>query len=244
MKKIIFLIFIVLVTINGCKKAPLGSAEEKITPENFLSGKMYDKIAIEVVNEKGYELNSQTISNLQNFLSSRLNKPNGIVINVRELPNQGRSTVSLNDVANIEKQFRLSFSKGSTLAVFVYAGAVDYSASAGNAKVLGIAYGNTSIALFGKTISSYSGGLTQPPRAILESTVIEHEFGHLMGLVDNGTNMVEYHLDAANGKHCNHKDCLMYYTAETSDIVANLLGGEVPALENFCVRDLQFNGGK
>src|ERR1041385_6599869 len=169
MKKIICLIFIVAMAVNGCKKTQIGPAgEEKIIPGNFLSAGKYDKLVVEIVNEKGYVINSQTTNNLLNFLSSRLNKPGGISINIREIQNQGKSTVSLSDIANIEKQFRQNFSNGKTLGVFVYAGAVDYSANTGNSQVLGIAYGNTSIAIFGKTISSYSGGLTQPPRAILE----------------------------------------------------------------------------
>jgi hypothetical protein len=241
--KIMILLLAMFVIVSGCKKDPL-KTEEKVGPKDVLSDTKYDKIIVSVVYEKGYALNSQTIRNLQNFLSARLNKPGGIFFNEKEIPEQGRSIVSLTDLQILEKQFRTEFSKGKTIAVFVYVGGSDYAENSGNSKVLGVAYGNTSIALFGKTINSYSGGLTQPPRAMLESTVFEHEFGHLMGLVDNGTNMVEYHRDIYNGNHCDKKNCLMYYSAETSDIVSNLLGGEIPALENYCIRDLQFNGGK
>lgn len=244
MKKIIvLLVAVLLIVVTACKKSSL-KTEEKVVPGNFLSAEKYEKLVVEIVHEKGYDLNSQTIKNLQAFLSNRLNKPKGIVFSEKEISGQGKVYVTLTDIQNIERQFRTNFSKGSTLTVFIYVSGADYSGNSGNSKVLGIAYGNTSMVIFGKTIHGYSGGLAQPPRAVLETTVTEHEFGHLFGLVDNGTKMVDYHRDAPNGQHCNQNNCLMSYKAETSDIVANLLGGEVPALENFCIRDLQYNGGK
>lgn len=242
MKKIIGLICAVLLSVSACKKGSMAT-EEKITPENFLSSGKYDRLVIEIVYEKGYALSTETKNHLQNFLSARLNKPKGIIFNEKEISSRGKPVMTVSDIFNIERGFRTNFSKGNTLAVFVFSSG-DYAANSGNSKILGIAYGSTSIALFEKIIHSYSGGLAQPPRTILETTVSEHEFGHLLGLVDNGTGMVQYHRDVENGHHCNNKNCLMYYTAETSDIVGNLLGGEVPALENFCVKDLQNNGGK
>ena len=243
MKKILVLIVTVLLSFSGCKKGSLKN-EDTITPKNYLESGKFDRLAIQIVYEKGYALTSETKTHLQNFLAERLNKPDGIIFDEKEIPFQGKGLIGMNDIRNMEKQFRTNFSKGKTLAVFVFCGAGDYSGNSGNSKVLGIAYDNTSLALFGKTIHAYSGGLTQPPRSVLESTVTEHEFGHLIGLVDNGTNMVQYHRDVENGHHCDKKDCLMYYAAETTDIISNLLGGEVPALDNYCVRDLQGNGGK
>ena len=243
MKKIIVLIVCAVCIFNSCKKSSLRT-EEKIIPRDFLSDKKYEKLVVDVVYEKGYSLNSQTINNLQTFLSNRLHKPKGIIFTQKEISNQGKDIISISDITNLEKQFRTEFSGRSTLAVFIFVSGSDYAENSGNSKVLGVAYGNTSIALFGKTINSYSGGLTQPSKVVLETTVADHEFGHLLGLVDNGTNMVEYHRDDSNGRHCDKKNCLMYYATETSDIVSNLLGGEIPALENYCIRDLQFNGGK
>jgi hypothetical protein len=234
---------ILLCLFNSCRKRPL-LPENRITPNDLLSDRKYEKLVVEVVHEKGYPLTAQTISNLQNFLSSRLNKKKGISFSDKEIDWQGKNVITLSEIKEIEKKFRSGYSAGKTLTVFVFVSGSDFAENSGDAQVLGVAYGSTSVALFEKTIGQHSGGLAQPPKTILESTVSEHEFGHLMGLVDNGTKMVDYHRDAANGSHCDKKNCLMYYAAETSDIVGNLLGGEVPALENYCIRDLQFNGGK
>ncbi len=243
MKKLGVIVMVILSVFLGCKKSELRT-EDKIVPRDFLSDKKYEKLIVEVVYEQGFSLNSQTIKNLQDFLSARLNKPKGIIFQHKEISAQGKEYMTVSDIINIEKQFRTSFSGRNTLTAFVFITSADYAGNSGNIKTLGIAYGNTSMALFGKTINNFSGGLTEPPRHVLETVVAEHEFGHLFGLVDNGTAMQDYHLDAPNGRHCNNKNCLMYYTAETSDIVGNLLGGEIPGLDNYCIRDLQFNGGK
>jgi predicted Zn-dependent protease len=115
---------------------------------------------------------------------------------------------------------------------------------ADNNQVLGIAYRNTSMAIFGGTIADNSGGVSQPTRSKLESTVMNHEFGHLLGLVNLGSNMVDNHQDSSNGKHCDNSDCLMYYASETTEIASFLIGNDIPALDQNCKNDLIANGGK
>jgi hypothetical protein len=87
-------------------------------------------------------------------------------------------------------------------------------------------------------------GLAQPSRFTLEATVTEHEFGHLLGLVDYGTPMAAAHEDSGHAHHCDNQACLMYYGAETIDIAGSLTGGEVPAPDEHCIADLKANGGK
>ena len=76
--------------------------------------------------------------------------------------------------------------------------------------------------LFGKTINDNSGSIGQTSRTKLQTTVFEHELGHLLGLVDLGSPMQTNHKDAANGNHCNNTNCLMYYKSETTDILGFL----------------------
>ena len=83
-----------------------------------------------------------------------------------------------------------------------------------------------------------------PSTAKLESTVLQHEFAHILGLVNNGTPLVDNHHDDEHEGHCDNQDCLMYYLAETSDIAANLFGISAPTLDANCRADLQANGGK
>ena len=98
--------------------------------------------------------------------------------------------------------------------------------------------------LFGKKIHDNSGGLGQASRTKLEATVLEHEFGHILGLVDIGTPMQTNHKDAAHGNHCNNTNCLMYYTSETTDILGFLITGNIPSFDANCIADMHANGGK
>ena len=73
------------------------------------------------------------------------------------------------------------------------------------------------------------------------TTLLEHEFGHLLGLVGQGTPMQIDHRDAVNGAHCNNPGCLMFYTIETMSAGSNYVS---PDFNANCKADLKANGGK
>jgi hypothetical protein len=138
----------------------------------------------------------------------------------------------------IEKANRSAFTSNDEIAVYILYTNGEYTDN----NVLGVAYRNTSAALFGKKIRDNSGGLGQASRTKLEATVLEHEVAHLLGLVDIGTKMQSPH--KANGNHCSNQNCLMYYASETTDVLGFLLTGNIPALDANCLADLKANGGK
>jgi hypothetical protein len=231
--------------IIGCDNSDnLVPVDSTIVPNSFLSEKTYDKLNLEIQPMSGFEPTAETITTLKTFLQQRLNKSGGITISMSTAPTQGLASYSISDIKSIENAHRTAKTTGKTLTAYILFLDGDYSANEGNAKVLGVAYGNTSMAIFEKTIRSFSGGVTQPPVKTLESTVILHEVGHILGLVNNGTPMQTTHQDATNGRHCTDQNCLMYYAAETSDIIANIAGGTIPSLDTNCLNDLKANGGK
>lgn len=173
------------------------------------------------------------------FLKERLNKTAGIDLRLRQIPSSGKAALTLKDIQAIENKHREIFTKGDRIGVCVIYTDTNYE----NDKVLGVAYGNTSICLFGKTIDAHSGGIGQASTVKLTATVLEHEFGHLLGLVDAGTTMQNDHEDAAHAGHCDNENCLMYYASETTDILGFLLAGSVPDLDARCLADLKANGG-
>jgi hypothetical protein len=235
--KIILSLFLFIICADACKK----DKREwllPIKPHDFLSSSKYEILTIEIVYVEGYQPTGQSLVNLKNFLDERLNKPGGINYVYKSIASPGKSFYTIDDLREIEKDNRMAYSKHKTLETFIFFADAQYT----DGNVLGITYGNSSYAVFEKSIDNNSGGIGQPQKTILETTVEEHEFGHLLGLVDNGTKMVTAH--SANGKHCNNQDCLMYYATETADIMANIMGGEVPPLDNNCIADLRKNGGR
>lgn len=247
--QLIFLFFITIIA-GGCSKKdiignlpPISDDNNKVvgaSANDLLSASKYNSVKIEIQYMPGFQPDAAAVNNLVSFLNSLINKPGGVTVVQTQIPSAGNTVLSLNDIATIEKNNRRVYSSGSQLGVYFLF--TDGSYSDGN--VLGLAFRNTSMCLLGKTIHDNSGGIGQASRTKLESTVIEHEFGHILGLVDIGSPMQTNHKDAAHGNHCNNTNCLMYYASETTDILGFLITGNIPALDANCKADLAANGGK
>ncbi|MBR9916140.1 peptidase [bacterium] len=207
---------------------------------DFLSSSNYNSLIIEIDYVEGFQPTQTALNNLRSFLQDRLNKTTISISLDDEIPSPGNSPYSPQEAYDIEKEHRNTYTEGSTIAAYFLI--LDGQFEQEN--VLGFAYFNTSMALLGGTIANNSGGFSQPSRETVETTVLQHEFGHILGLVGNGTPTVQDHQDEANGAHCDVDTCLMYFAVRTSDFVNNLMGGNVPELDSQCIQDLQANGGK
>lgn len=214
---------------------------------DLLAADKFKKVILEIQFVQGFEPQNATVNNLKTFMEQRLNKPDGITVKLNPLPASafGKASYSAADIAAIEENYRQEYTTPDAVAIYFFFADSHYSEDTNNSKVLGIAYRNTSMALFQKTIQDLSGNsLTQPKRTDLETVVMQHELGHILGLVNVGTNMVTPHQDAPHGAHCTNTDCLMYWGVETGNVVQNLLGGNLPVLDQNCINDLRANGGK
>ena len=206
----------------------------------LLSAGTYKSLKIEVQFMPGYAPDAAALSHLQNVLSTYLNKPSGISIVTKEIAASSSAALSIDQVKTIEEQNRTVFTSGDQLGVyFLYT-----NGNFTDNNVLGAAFRNTSMVIFGKTIHDNSGALGQTSRTKLEGTVLDHEFGHILGLVDIGTPMQTNHKDAAHGNHCSNTSCLMYYASDTKDILGFLLTGNIPSFDASCIADMHANGGK
>lgn len=250
---IFFLLFVVF--FPGCKEDEVGlpdgnDTEEppvegrSIVPKDFLSDADFEELIVEVQYVEGYQPTARSLTNLKAFLEKRLHKPAGITIMQHAMSSPGKAAYTVEDVRAIEKAGRTEKNTDKTLTAYFFFADADYASNSGDSKVLGIAYGASSMVIFEKTVRDFSGGLAQPAVTTLETTVIHHEFAHILGLVNNGTAMQEAHQDIAHGRHCVQENCLMYYTAETTDIIGNIIGGNIPQLDASCIADLQGSGGK
>jgi predicted Zn-dependent protease len=232
----LFFAALLIVVSAGCHKETILD----IHPYDFLSSDHYEKLVVEVQYPSGYHPTSETVDKLRAFLEARLHKPGGISITLTSIPVPRKDYYSVEDIKKIEDKYSKVRTHRKTLAAYVFFADGAYS---GDSRVLGLAYRPTSAVIFEKTVRDHSGGLAQPSTALLESTVLHHEFGHLFGLVNNGTGMLAHHEDTGHPRHCTNSNCLMYHAVETTDIVASLVG-DVPRLDQYCLDDLRANGGK
>jgi len=212
---------------------------------DLLSEQKFDTLSTEIFYVEGLEPTSATIEAFENFLSERLNKSGGIEITLKEIASPGKSVYSITDIRALEDDIRTAYNENGKVAVFGIFIDGEYSENTDEGSVLGVAYRNTSFVIFEETIRTFSSQPFAPNLNILESTVLHHEFGHLMGMVNVGTTMQTDHQDVEHGKHCTEENCLMFWTAETGEGILNMLGGgTIPKFDSFCIADLQANGGK
>jgi hypothetical protein len=239
-KTLYFLVFFLFVS-SACKKESAEGFFDYRTlgasANDLLSSSRYSALQIEIQYMPGYAPDASAVNNLVAFLKTRLNKPNGITIVQKEIGASSLSVASLYNIVSIERTYRQYFTRNDVISVYVLITNGYYS----NNNILATSYWNTSFCLFGKSINDNSGQFGQVSRSILMTTLLEHEFGHLMGLVDQGSPMQINHKDASNGAHCNNPDCLMYY-----DVEAGFSGtlNAVPSLDANCLADLKANGGE
>ena len=221
-------------------KKPVGESAN-----DMLAGNTFDAIRFELFYVEGLEPTTNTISNFESFLSERLNKPEGIEIELKQIASPGKTVYSINEIRDLEDDIRTKYNSQKEVAVFGIFIDGEYSENTENGSVLGVAYRNTSFVIFEETIQQFSGQPLAPSKTVLESTVLNHEFGHLLGLVNAGTTPQSDHQDVEHGRHCTTEDCLMYWTAETGEgLINSISGGTIPSLDALCLEDLKANGGK
>ncbi len=221
------------------KRAVGDSANDMLADTNF------NAIHFEIFYVEGLKPTENTIANFEDFVSELLNKPKGITIELTQISSPGKTVYTIEEIRSLEDDIRTQYNNDQRVSVFGIFINGEYSENTENGSVLGVAYRNTSFVIFEETVQGFSGQALAPSTTVLETTVLNHEFGHLLGLVNAGTTPQSDHQDVAHGRHCTTEDCLMYWTAETGEGLLNSLsGGTIPTLDTFCLQDLQANGGK
>lgn len=215
------------------------SANELLSDEKFTS------INIEMLYVPGYEPSQRTITNLKSFLAARTFKPDGVSISTRAVASSGKAPFSIEEIAEIEARERLLYNAGDEITVYIYFADGSNSQDSDTKVVLGSAFRNTSMVIYGKTIQEVAARVNAPDKGTVESTVVNHEFGHLFGLVDVGTPMLTDHKDDGSEAHCSVNDCLMVANVSFGTGIIDMIdNNDIPHLDDLCIRDLQANGGR
>lgn len=207
----------------------------------FLRSDNFNHLVVELDYVANYEPTDEALDSLRSMLENRLHKPGGIRISIsgESIGNGGEDSYSTAEIRSLEHQHRDRFTHGDTLAAYL----LFLDGAHEQENVLGLAYYNTSMAVLEETIRNKSGGLGGPSRAKIEATVMNHEFGHILGLVDSGTPMQSDH-KTDGSDHCTADQCLMRPSVNTSDFFSNVFDGSIPDFDAQCLADLQAHGGR
>lgn len=228
-------------TVNkNINRQPTGSSAN-----DLLSDNTFKSMVIEVVYVEGFEPRQATIDNFVSFLQDRTIKPSGITVEKRAIPSPEKDTYTIQEIADLETEERKHYNNNSQIAVWALFINGKSENDSENGFTLGAAYWNTSFVIFEETIKRFTNRPFGPEISVLETTVINHEFGHILGLTNLGTPMQDPHEDEEHPKHCDVKNCLMYWSTESVTRFSNMSGmRSVPQLDAQCIADLRANGGK
>ncbi len=242
---------------------------------DILANTNFDRLLIEAAYVQGFRPTDAAMDNFEQFLRDRTFKTT-IEITYRELSSPNEEDLTLQEIADLEEENRTAYNDGSTLAIYIYfadAPSEDDDLDEGLV-TLGAVYRNTSMIIYESTIRDLASRSALISNADVETATLNHEFGHLFGLVDLGTIPVNDHEDPDAENHCNVEGCLMRAELQFSPVstavpakgnvdelqsacsltgktVLKMLESQsarglaaVPNLDAECILDLQNNGGR
>lgn len=219
---------------------------------DFLSNDNFDRLLIEIAYVEGFQPTGQAVSNFEDYLRERTFKQN-IEFSFKSLPSPNEETLVLDEIAELENDNRTAFNSGTTLAVYIYfADAPSDGDDVDEGLVtLGAVYRNTSMVIYESTIIDLANRSSSITVTDVETATLNHEFGHLFGLVNLGTVPVNDHEDPDAENHCNVIGCLMRAELQFGGPMMKMMesnaskgSAAVPVLDAECILDLQSNGGR
>ena len=231
---------------SGTESAYDSSASPGTIGKHLLASKYFPKMTVEILPVVGEQPYQQSLNFLQVFLAKYLDKPSGIQIVIDPAipaPTHalGQSGYTIEDIKKIETANRKHYSTKGSLAVFVLYADWESNDDLNGNKLLGEAYLSSSIVIFKNTMQTMSAASTAATAAnptypyVLEATVLEHEFGHLMGLV-NETGQGASHEDPNSPRHCTAEGCLMQASVESTGVTGRKAP---PELDPECQNELK-----
>ncbi|MEM8999988.1 MAG: hypothetical protein AAGB24_06960 [Bacteroidota bacterium] len=219
---------------------------------DLLSNTNFDALVIEVAYVSGFRPTNETMTNFEDYIRERTFKQN-IEIVYRELPSPNEETLTLQEISDLEIENRTIYNDGTTIAVYIYfADAASETDDEDEGLVtLGAVYRNTSMVIYEQTVQILEGLSPTISITDVETATLNHEFGHLLGLVNLGTPLTNAHEDPEAEGHCDIDGCLMQAELEFGGAMMRLLESRtskglvaIPVLDAECILDLQNNGGR
>lgn len=214
-------------TVGGPHQAP-GTTYQELAAvgamaRTYLRSSPARSLVVEVDWMSGRKPSVAALSHLESILKRELSKPDGIDVRFGAEMATIRTSWTVDDLVAAEKQFRSEHSAGSRATMWI---AFLGGSFAENDSALGAAFAASAAAVFRDRINEAASAILLASE--IERSVIVHEAGHLLALVNIGYTSAFDHEDAAHPKHSNNPDSVMYWAVEDISI-RNLLGGGPPA---------------
>ncbi len=213
---------IVIVILNILVISNAGCFESDNPPvlgdyaKHYLQDSKYTRLIIEIDYVDGYAPSSVALDTLESRINSYCDKQEVLILQKRFTTS--KSSYSEDDIRNLEDEQRNYHKKGSDVVAYVLYLNGAYQK---DDDVLGVAYGPSSVAIFKEKIDGISipfWATSFVDHTDYEKSVLVHEFGHLLALVNIGYESQRNH-ESSYTHHCVHDDCVMYHSVETVSII-------------------------
>ncbi|HWG90651.1 MAG TPA: hypothetical protein VNZ52_07355 [Candidatus Thermoplasmatota archaeon] len=200
----------------------------------YIRSDPHPKLHVVIDYVPGYAPNDDAVNVLLATMREVLDKTEVTLSKHGDLPKRGDTHVyTVADLNALEREYREDYHKGDTAVMhFMYLDGKLQTESK-NGCVLGAAYHGSSIVMFKNCIRTsveQNEGLLGPKdkalETIIERSVLVHEMGHLLGLVDNGIPMQRDHLSRDPNHtphHSTNQNSVMYWAVESSAALAGLV---------------------
>ncbi|MDA0648019.1 MAG: hypothetical protein O3B00_03455 [archaeon] len=184
----------------------------------------YTELIIEIDFESGYKPETSSTDLLKQRISEVCSFSQGISTEFTETNFADVGTWSADDVREQGwDNKKADPTVGKTLRWQLIFPAESYE----DDSVLGVAVDASTIAIFGESVDGAAGFLNRPSAEDVENSVMVHEVGHLLGLVNLVYTSPVNHESTDKPGHSDNDDSVMYWAIESMN-VGSFISGDLP----------------
>src|SRR3989344_350252 len=189
----------------------------------YLQSQPFSRLIVEIDYVESTPPHKNSVGTFLSTLKRYVDKPEGVVRSGDNALKAQKDSYSIQDLLNIAKINRSNYSQGNTVSLYVLYvnGGFDQNPGA-----LGVALSSSMFVIFQDKINQAVTSLIFASE--IEQAVLNHELGHLFGLVNINYQSSIDHEDANHPNHSKNSGSVMYWVVEDIS-VANVLRGGPPS---------------
>jgi hypothetical protein len=212
---------------------------------DLLRSTYFTSIRIEIDHPVSRPPHPGALALLEQRFAQRCDKPGGVVAVVDDaIPDDDFPDVStVDDLDDLVATWRDEWPDESTgvQAVYVLYAKGKSDLGSGAEEVVGLSWHGGTMAVFTDVVDDDTSAFVTA--AEVEGTVLVHEGGHLLGLVNSGVPMVEDHEDPDHAAHDVASTCVMYWLLQVPVVAPNLGDPDFAVYDLPCATDIAAFGG-